>query len=435
MKKKLQALLAKKEARKKELGKTSQSTESVEELRSINQEIEGLNAEIADLRSMIDELPDEEEGKGEGGNSEGKGEGRSQTPQQRNTPQGPVNVMATYGLGGGAGNQNNQRSADPHDTPEYRSAFMDYVTKGNKSDELEFRADQTTGTGDVGAVIPTNILNKIVEKLNDYGRIWASVTKTNMQGGVQIPLANAKPTATWVSAGAMSDKQKKTVSGNITFSYHKLQCRVAVELVAGTVAMPVFEQTVTDNIYEAMIYALEEGIINGSGTGQPLGITKDTNIPGTQVIDVTAEDFGKYNKWTEFYGKIPRKYRNGSVLIAADADWTKYLQGMVDANGQPVARVNYGLDGTQQEKLIGKDVIPTEDYLPSIDDASEGDVVAILVKLKDYMFNSNMQLLFKRYFNEETDEWVSKSTLIGDGKLADRNGVVLLKKAPADPAV
>lgn len=435
MKKKLQALLAKKEARKKELGKTSQSTESVEELRSINQEIEGLNAEIAELRSMVDELPDDDEGNGKGGNGDGGSEERSQTPQQRNTPQGPVNVMATYGLGGGSGNQNTQRSADPHDTPEYRSAFMDYVTKGNKSDELEFRADQTTGTGDVGAVIPTNILNKIVEKLSDYGRIWSRVTKTNMQGGVQIPLANAKPTATWVGAGKMSDKQKKTVSGNITFSYHKLQCRVAVELVAGTVAMPVFEQTVTDNIYEAMIVALEDAIINGDGEGKPVGITKDANIPSEQVINVTAADFGKYNKWTEFYGKIPRKYRNGAVLIVEDGDWTKYLQGMVDDNGQPVARTNYGLDGIQTERFIGKEVIATEDYLSSIDDAAEGDVVGILVKLPDYMFNSNMQLLFKRYFNEETDEWVSKSTLIGDGKLADRNGVVLLKKGPEEAAV
>lgn len=426
MKKKLQALLAKKEERKKELGKTGSSTESVEELRSINAEIEILNAEIVELRSMVDELPDE---------IDPEEEQRNQNPEQRNTPQGQPNILGAYGLGGGQQNQNEQRSADPHDTAEYRTAFMDYVTKGTKSDNLEFRADATTGTGDVGAVIPTTILNKIVEKLKDYGRIWSRVTKTSMQGGVEIPIANAKPTATWVAAGTMSDKQKKSVTGNITFAYHKLQCRVAVELVAGTVAMPIFEDTITDNIYEAMIIALEEAIINGTGSGQPLGITKDTNIPEEQIVEVSAEKFGKYNTWTELYGKIPRKYRNGAVLIAADADWNKYMLGMVDANGQPVARVNYGLDGTQSERLIGKEVIAVEDYITSVDDAAVGDVVGILVKLSEYMFNSNMQLFYKRYFNEETDEWVSKSTLIGDGKLADRNGVVLIKKAADEPTV
>src|SRR5690606_29755754 len=112
-------------------------------------------------------------------------------------------------------------------------------------------------------------------------------------------LSSAKPTATWVAAGSMSDKQKKQVTGTITFNYHKLQCRVAVELVADTVAMPVFEQTVSDNIYEAMIVALEEAIINGSGTGQPLGITKDSNIPTSQIVEVDATELGKYETWTK----------------------------------------------------------------------------------------------------------------------------------------
>lgn len=422
MKKKFLDLLAKKEQRKAELGTKGSSATTVEELRSINAELELLNGEISEMRSLIDELPDDE--------PNGDPEPRNQEPgvnhQQRNQPVGALNVLGTYGVRSQQSQQ--KRSADQYDTPEYRAAFMDYVTKGVKSDNLEFRADATTGTGDIGAVIPTTILNRIVEKLKDYGRIWSRVTKTSMQGGVQIPLANAKPTATWVAAGAMSEKQKKTVSGNISFSYHKLQCRVAVELVAGTVAMPVFEQTLTDNIYEAMIVALEEGIINGTGVGQPVGITKDTAITSDQKIPVAVEDFSKYDTWTMLFGKLPRSYRNGAVLIMADSDWNKYILGMVDSTGQPIARVTYGLDGTQQERLLGKEVVAVEDLLPSIDDALVGDVIGILVKLSDYMVNSNMQMTFKRYFNEDTDEWVSKSTLIADGKLADRNGVILITK-------
>lgn len=415
MKKKLQKMLQKKEERKQALGNQSSTTESVEELRSINQELETLNHEIAELRSMIDNLPDEENPEAGQGN------------EQRSQPVGAAQVLGTYGVQ--QRQQQNERSTDKYDSAEYRSAFMDYVTKGQKSDNLEFRADATTGTGDIGVVIPTTILNKIVEKLKDYGRIYSRVTKTSMQGGVEIPVSSAKPTATWVGAGNMADKQKKLVNGKISFSYHKLQVRVAVELVAGTVAMPVFEQTITDNIYEAMIVALEESIISGSGTGQPLGIVNDTAIPETQKVEVTVENFGKYNTWNELIGKLPRSYRNGAVIIMPDSDWNKHILGMVDGNGQPVGRVTYGLDGTQQERLLGKEVLAIEDYLPSIDDAAAGDVVGIICKLSDYMINSNMQLTYKRYFNEETDEWVSKSTLICDGKLANRHGVILIKKA------
>jgi len=418
MKKKLQALLQKKEERKQALGTQAQTTDSVAELRSINAELETLNAEIAELRSMIDEIPDEVNDNQSGGAGD---------PQQRNQPQGPVNILGAYGLNGQKQNQNEQRATDRFDTLEYRSAFMDYVTRGVRSQNLEFRADATTGTGDIGAVIPTTILNRIVEKLKDYGRIWSRVTKTSLQGGLQIPLSNAKPKATWVAAGSVAEKQKKATSGTISFSYHKLQVRVAVELVAETVSLPVFEQTVSDNIYEAMIVALEEAIINGTGEGQPLGIVNDT-IPVKQIVELDPADFGNYETWTTVFGKLPRSYRSGAVLIMADADWTKYIEGMTDANGQPIARVTYGLDGTIQEKLLGKDVIPVEELLPSIDDAADGEVVGILVKLSDYMVNSNMQMTFKRYFNEDTDEWISKSTLIADGKLADKNGVVLIKK-------
>lgn len=320
-----------------------------------------------------------------------------------------------------------QRTADPHDTQEYRKAFMEYVARGAKSDALEFRADQTTGPADIGAVIPTTILNRILERMQSYGRIWARVTKTAIQGGVQIPVSSAKPVATWVSAGTMSEKQKKEVKGTIVFSYHKLQCRVAVELVAGTVAMPVFEATISDNIAEAMIKALEEGIVSGTGTGQPLGIIKDTSIPAAQVVEVALADISKYKTWATIMGKVPRAYRNGVALIMNDADWNTHIVGMVDNNGQPVARVTYGMDGTIQERFMGREAIPVEDLLPSIDTAVAGDVVAVLVRLEDYMVNSNMAITYRQYFDESTDERISKATMIADGKLADPNGVVLIK--------
>lgn len=391
--------------RKREIGQEARNKSlTAEQIRSLSEELDRLN---------LQELQYDEE------------EFRFESQEERNTPSGRVDVLATYGIGN-TGQSYHERSADPYDTSEYRSAFMDYVSRGVESEGLEFR--ETTGTSDLGAVIPTTILNRIVERLRDYGHIWSRVTKTSVQGGVDIPISRTKPTASWVSSGTAS-KQKKTTSGKISFRYHKLQCTVAVELIADTVSLSIFEETVTENIYEAMIVALEESIINGTGDGQPLGITKDTNIPETQIVEITPADFGKYNKWTELYGKMPRNYRNRSVLITSDNDWSKYLLGMVDEVGQPVGRVNYGIDGTQSEKLLGKEVIAVEDYLPSIDDAAEGEIVAILVSLEEYMFNSNMQMLFKRYFDESTDEWISKSTLIGDGRLSDPHGVVLIKKS------
>ena len=44
------------------------------------------------------------------------------------------------------------------------------------------------------------------------------------------------------------------------------------------------------------------------------------------------------------------------------------------------------------------------------------------------MLNSNLQMAIKRYFDEDTDEKITKATTLADGKLADTQGVILLTK-------
>ena len=60
---KLKKMLAKKEERKKELKNRAEKCEEIEELRSINSEVDKLNGEIAELRGLIEDLEagDEEE--------------------------------------------------------------------------------------------------------------------------------------------------------------------------------------------------------------------------------------------------------------------------------------------------------------------------------------------------------------------------------------
>src|SRR5690606_13249000 len=153
-----------------------------------------------------------------------------------------------------------------------------------------------------------------------------------------------------------------------------------------------------------------------------------TTLFRSRTVSLAPSEFGKYTTWPAVFAKVPRSYRSRMVLILNDADWHKHIVGMVDSTGQPVARVNYGLDGSIEERFLGREVIAVEDLLPSIDEASVGNVVGILVRLEDYMVNSNMAIRYRRYFDENTDEWISKATMIADGKLADPNGVVLIKK-------
>jgi HK97 family phage major capsid protein len=90
-KKKLLELLGKKEARKAELVKKSETSEDVAELRSIGTELDSLNGEITELRSITDNMPDEP--------ATSTTPPVVEVPEQRNTPVGQLNVLGTYGVG------------------------------------------------------------------------------------------------------------------------------------------------------------------------------------------------------------------------------------------------------------------------------------------------------------------------------------------------
>jgi HK97 family phage major capsid protein len=181
---------------------------------------------------------------------------------------------------------------------------------------------------------------------------------------------------------------------------------------------------------EAMVKGLDTAIIKGNGTGKCLGITADNRVPAGQIVTISSTEFAAWDAWKKkVFAKMPLAYKAGASFFMASGTFEGYIDGMVDANGQPIGRVNYGIVNGPQERFGGKEVILVEDdIIANYDDASVGDVVAVYCNLKNYGLNSNMQMTMFRYFDHDTNEWVDKAILIVDGKLIDPNGVVIVKK-------
>ena len=335
------------------------------------------------------------------------------------TGQGTPTVLRSFPAAGGSQETNDDKYA----TMQYRKAFMDYVVRGTAI-PTEYRADAVTKTTDVGAVIPTTVLNQIVEKLESTGMILALVTRTAYKGGVSIPVSTVKPTASWVAEGAGSDKQKKsaTKDGMVTFAYHKLRCAVAVSLEVDNMAMPAFETLIINNIVEAMTKALEQAIISGSGSGQPKGIIKETPATG-QVVETAKLS---YEDITKVEAALPQAYEAGAVWCMSKTTFMGFI-GMTDQQGQPIARINYGIAGKPERVLLGRPVVCC-DYIGSFDAASAGDVVAFVFRFKDYVLNTNYAMGVKKYEDDDTDDQVTKGIMLADGKVVDKNSLVTLKK-------
>lgn len=328
---------------------------------------------------------------------------------------------------GGSSTTVNPAATDLYDTVEYRRGFMNYVMTGNTDSRL-FNEDQVSKTTENGVMIPTTVLNRIIEKMESTGMILAEITRTAYKGGLTIPTSSAKPVATWVAEGAGSDKQKKT-TGSLTFAYHKLRCAVAVTLEMDTMALSAFETMLVNNVSEAMVKALEQAIISGSGTGQPKGVLKET-VPDGQNIDLAAADDPDYALLVEAEAALPQAYEANAKWYMTKTTFMKFV-GMTDQNGQPIARVNYGINGKPERFLLGRPVI-CNDYMTSLGATiTEDTVVAFIFNMKDYVLNTNLNMTVKTYEDNNTDDKVTKAIMLADGKVVDKNSLVTVTKKKA----
>lgn len=314
------------------------------------------------------------------------------------------------------------KGEDKYGTMAYRKAFMQYVTRGTAI-PTEYREDQSTKTTDVGAVVPTTILDKIVSKMENVGGIYALVTKTAYKGGVSIPKQTLKPVATWVAEGKGSDKQKYT-GGNITFAYHKLRCAVSVSFETDTMSIAAFETLLVNNIVEAMVKALEKAIVAGSGTGQPTGIITSTEY--AEIVEVAAQD---YDSLVRAEAAVPEAYETTAKWCMSKKTFMGYV-GMTDKQGQPIARVNYGVNGKPEYYLLGREVVLTE-HLPNFSTANTNDKFAFIFDFANYDLNTNYAIGIKKYEDNDNDDQITKGIMLADGKVVDGNGLVILRKIEA----
>ena len=318
---------------------------------------------------------------------------------------------------------------DPYATVEYREAFMEFCKTGAMPKDLQ-NIDTYTSTTDAGAMIPTTIMQEIIKEMKVYGQLFKRVRQTNLKGGVKYPILSLKPTAARITEAAPSSRQKAQANTSVEFGYYGMEVKIAISLLAEAVTLDMFESQFITLATEAMVKLIDYEIIKGDGDGEFLGITVDTRVAAGQKITLASADFATWEGWKKnVFAKIPLAYRAGGSFIMAAGTWDGYIDGMVDANGQPIARVNYGIADGSQERFGGREVILVEDYIiAQYDTANVGDVVAVFCKLSDFCVNSNMQMTVYRWLDHDNNQYVDKVILVNDGKLLDPKGVIIIKK-------
>ena len=174
----LEQLLQQAKEKRQNLLDSIETAASVEELNKIELDIRKADHKIKDLERQIQER----DKNGDGIDPAARSYSPDENPERRG-----LNPLATFST---SQVQTRDSEDDVFGTLEYRQAFRNYVVNGTPIPEeyknAEERSDALTVVGDVGAVIPTTIMNKVIEDLTVEGKIINRITQTTFQGGDQM---------------------------------------------------------------------------------------------------------------------------------------------------------------------------------------------------------------------------------------------------------
>lgn len=416
-KKILEQKLQRLNAKKAKLNERCSASTDVNEVRSLTEELDDVNAEIAETQAELDAINEEERGAQAGA-----------TVDARQSV--PANAQAVNGGVVASFNTNpTEARKDEHvlESMEYRKAFMAYVQRGVAMPK-ELRNGDAISTNESGAAIPMTIMNEVINTVRKrYGNLYSKVRKTSVAGGVKYPIGALSASFKWISESTVSPRQKTNQLASVTFEYNTAEIRVAQTFLSNLLTLSAFEARLTEVIAIAYLQAMDYGIMNGSGDGQMLGVLNDARV--TNTITMTAADMSNWTAWRKkFFAKLPLGYRAGEFVFAASTV-DAYLETMADNNNNPIFRQATGLvvnDGdavNPNGRFFGREIsLVEEDIIADFDTASAGDVVGVFWQPEEYAINENFGFTMRRYFDEETNEWVDKALVVVDGKVLNPTG-------------
>lgn len=311
-----------------------------------------------------------------------------------------------------------------YNSVEYRTALMNNLVSGTPIPAKFSNTSQQTQTSDVAAVVPTVWVQKIIQKLDNYGEFLKMVTRTSYKGGVNIPTSDIDLTATWCAERGTSDDQKVS-TGSVSFSYHKLRCVVSVSFEADTVTLDIFESAVIEAIVKSMNKAVEKAIFLGEGATnhQPQGFLTVTP-PDGQALKIEEGEHFTYDDIVAAEAALPEEYENGAIWTMPKKTFFNEIVGMTDTNGQPISRIDSGIDGKPEYTILGRPV-KFNKYMPAFPETVTKDtIVAAIFDFSKYGINTNYQITLKSYIDEDTDDRKTKALMLVDGKVIDKNSLV-----------
>ena len=242
------------------------------------------------------------------------------------------------------------------ETAEYRVAFLKNL-QGKQLSEVEKRT-LTTTSGATGAV-PTTTLNLIIDKLRQVSVLFPKVSVSFVPGNLSFVVANAKNAAAWHVQGAAGTAADDTVA-SVSLSGYELIKLVEVSIAAQQMTIDAFEAYIVAEIGRQLAIAIENAILNGSGSAQPTGILTGVTWDSSNSLTWAINSILSYDNIVDGLALLPTMYHPQAVFVMSRKTLFSGLRKIKTTYGEPL--FTYAPTDKAAMSILGYPVI-VDDYI------------------------------------------------------------------------
>ena len=331
-----------------------------------------------------------------------------------------------------AGEEKSQKETES--TEKEERAFVDFIVTGE-----EKRANSPgMSYGSNGAIVPTTIAKKIIEKVKELSPIYEKVEKFNTKGTLEIPVYDVDSDATSptgnVNVAYQGDEFTSLVAGQGKFTSVELKgySHGALSVISRKLLNNTdidITNFLTNKIAQAFAEFWEKELLVGTGStnNHMTGAISTTNLVVTGNTTYTSANAAKIDKLIDLQLAVPQQYQKNAIWIMNKAVFTE-LRKVKDGNGNYYMAYGKGLTGGFDWEFLGKPVYISEN-MPAATSANNipvlyGDFSGMAMKISQDL---EIQLMREKYIDKnaigivgwaECDSKIQNNQMIAGLKMA-----------------
>ena len=285
-------------------------------------------------------------------------------------------------------------------------AFVDYIVNGK-----ERATSPGMSYGSNGAIVPTTIAKKIIEKVKELSPIYEKVEKFYTKGTLEIPVYDTDSSADSptgdVNVAYQGDEFTSLVAGQGKFTSVELKgySHGALSVISRKLLNNV-DINVTNFLTNKMAQAFAEFwekellIGTGSANNHMTGAISTTNLIATGNTTYTAANAAKIDNLISLQLAVPQQYQKNAIWIMNKAVFAE-IRKLKDGNGNYYMAYGKGLTGGFDWELLGKPVYISEN-MPDATTAGNipilyGDFSGMAMKISQDL---EIQLMREKYIDK-----------------------------------